>query len=198
MLCSSRPKMRSTNSTVYDSNNILNVSSDNETDYDGDEMFEYVTEGLLLTSISILGFIGNTLAIYVLLRPPFRGIFSHILTSLATFDALFLLTLPFTFGFPILSSYYKVITFSRIHSDENQMRFICNIKCNIGVNILISGIPLSTNYSYFLRTNKYISVGICSCNLVGDYRAFLCNSVTIKRSTVSKKTADTNNHPFCR
>ena len=117
MLCSSRPKMRSTNSTVYNSNNILNVSSDNETDYDGDEMFEYVTEGLLLTSISILGFIGNTLAIYVLLRPPFRGIFSHILTSLATFDACFLLTLPFTFGFPILSSYYKVITFSTIHLD---------------------------------------------------------------------------------
>ena len=101
--------MRSTNSTVYNSNNILNVSSDNETDYDGDEMFEYVTEGLLLTSISILGFVGNTLAIYVLLRPPFRGIFSHILTSLATFDACFLLTLPFTFGFPILSSYYKVM-----------------------------------------------------------------------------------------
>ena len=107
------------NLTVDNSIDILNVSSDNETDYDGDEMFEYVTEGLLLTSISILGFIGNTLAIYVLLRPPFRGIFSHILTSLATFDALFLLTLPFTFGFPILSSYYKVKTFSGIPLDEN-------------------------------------------------------------------------------
>ena len=81
----------------------------NETRYEAEELFEYVTEGWLLTCISMLGFIGNTMAIYVLLRPPFRGIFSHILTSLATFDALFLLTLPFTFGFPILSSYYKVI-----------------------------------------------------------------------------------------
>ena len=80
----------------------------NETRYEAEELFEYVTEGWLLTCISMLGFIGNTMAIYVLLRPPFRGIFSHILTSLATFDALFLLTLPFTFGFPILSSYYKV------------------------------------------------------------------------------------------
>ena len=82
--------------------------SSNATSYGQEELFEYVTEGWLLTCISILGFIGNTMAIYVLLRPPFRGIFSHILTSLATFDALFLTTLPFTFGFPILSSYYKV------------------------------------------------------------------------------------------
>ena len=84
-------------------------SINNETNYDRDETFEYVTEGVLLTSISVLGVIGNNLAIYVLLRPPFRGIFSHILTSLATFDALFLITLPFTFGLPILSSYYKVV-----------------------------------------------------------------------------------------
>ena len=88
--------------------NITNNSNENDTNYERDETFEYITEGVLLTCISILGFIGNSLAIYVLLRPPFRGIFSNILTSLATFDALFLLTLPFTFGFPILSSYYKV------------------------------------------------------------------------------------------
>ena len=77
--------------------------------YEGrDEMFEYVTEGVLLTSISVLGLIGNILAMYVLLRPSLRGTFSNILTGLASFDALFLATLPFTFGLPILSSYYKV------------------------------------------------------------------------------------------
>ena len=73
-----------------------------------DEMFEYVTEGVLLTSISVLGLIGNILAMYVLLRPSLRGTFSNILTGLASFDALFLATLPFTFGLPILSSYYRV------------------------------------------------------------------------------------------
>ena len=73
-----------------------------------DEMFEYVTEGILLTSISILGLIGNIMAMYVLLRPSLRGIFSNILTGLASFDALFLATLPFTFGLPILSNYYRV------------------------------------------------------------------------------------------
>ena len=102
--------MGSNNITLNDELGLNDThTSQNETNYDRDEIFEYVTEGVLLTSISILGFVGNNLAIFVLLRPPFRGIFSHILTSLATFDALFLITLPFTFGFPILSSYYKVI-----------------------------------------------------------------------------------------
>jgi len=72
-----------------------------------DEMFEYVTEGILLTSISILGLIGNIMAMYVLLRPSLKGIFSNILTGLASFDALFLATLPFTFGLPLLSNYYR-------------------------------------------------------------------------------------------
>ena len=93
---------------IFDQPGMHQNESSNDTSYEEEELFEYVTEGWLLTCISILGFIGNTMAIYVLLRPPFRGIFSHILTSLATFDALFLTTLPFTFGFPILSSYYKV------------------------------------------------------------------------------------------
>ena len=37
--------MTYTNLTADNSNIILNVSSDNETDYDGDEMFEYVRYG---------------------------------------------------------------------------------------------------------------------------------------------------------
>ena len=92
------------NGTTYDT--AYNNSDEDSSEHD--EMFEYVTEGVLLTSISVLGFIGNILAIYVLLRPSFRGIFSNILVGLASFDALFLATMPFTFGLPILSTYYRV------------------------------------------------------------------------------------------
>ena len=97
----------SDNLTYADYVNEYNISYE-DSNYGRDEMFEYVTEGVLLTSISVLGFIGNVLAIYVLLRPSVRGVFSKILTGLASFDALFLATAPFTFGLPILSSYYKV------------------------------------------------------------------------------------------
>ena len=103
----------------YDNMSYEDLSYEEDDFYDSmnnsyevrDEMFEYVTEGVLLTSISVLGLIGNILAMYVLLRPSLRGTFSNILTGLASFDALFLATLPFTFGLPILSSYYRVRQF---------------------------------------------------------------------------------------
>ena len=67
------------------------------------QLFEWVTEGVLLTTISAFGFFGNGLSIYVLLRPSVRGTFSNILTGLATFDALFLLLAILTFGLPVIA-----------------------------------------------------------------------------------------------
>lgn len=72
-----------------------------------DDMFEFITEGVLLTTISVLGFVGNGLSIYVLLKPSVRGVFSNILTALASFDALFLLLATVTFGLPSMSDSYK-------------------------------------------------------------------------------------------
>ena len=107
------------NTTIYENHQSLNLTEYGncsrcsaeilEESYDGqDEMFEYITEGVLLTIVSILGLIGNILSIYVLLRPSDREAFSNILASLASFDALFLASAPFTFGLPILSSFYMV------------------------------------------------------------------------------------------
>ncbi len=59
-----------------------NGSSLNDTMTDED-WFGYITEGLMLTSISTFGFIGNVLSIWVLLRSSLRGNFSYQLTSLA-------------------------------------------------------------------------------------------------------------------
>jgi hypothetical protein len=60
----------------------LNRSTDNDTMTEED-WFGYITEGLMLTSISTCGFIGNTMSIWVLLRSSLRGNFSYQLTSLA-------------------------------------------------------------------------------------------------------------------
>ena len=37
------------------------------------EFIEWITEGVLLIIISIFGFVGNALSIYVLLRPTVKG-----------------------------------------------------------------------------------------------------------------------------
>ena len=116
---SGRDEFAINNMTIYESHEGLNLTEQEnctncfnvtiDESYDGqDAMFEYVTEGVLLTLVSILGLIGNILSIYVLLRPSVRGVFSTILTGLASFDALFLAVAPFTFGLPILSSFYRV------------------------------------------------------------------------------------------
>jgi len=44
-----------------------------------DTLFEFVTEGILLTSVSLFGLVGNMVAIVVLSRPSMRGSFSTLL-----------------------------------------------------------------------------------------------------------------------
>ena len=51
-----------------------------EDPYD-DNFVQFITEGVLLIIISLLGFIGNSMSIYVLLRPTVRGSFIQILIS---------------------------------------------------------------------------------------------------------------------
>ena len=81
---------------------FLNVSDEfhSQMEKDQSQFIEIITEGVLLIIISIFGFVGNALSIYVLLRPTVKGIFSNILMGLASFDALFLICAIVTFGLP--------------------------------------------------------------------------------------------------
>jgi hypothetical protein len=76
-----------------------------------EDIFRFVTEGILLTVVSIFGLIGNSMSIIVLTRAS--GVvrqggasFSKLLRGLATFDALFLFIAIISFGFPQLSRWY--------------------------------------------------------------------------------------------
>lgn len=93
-----------------------NISNDIQfhVEKDQSQFIEFITEGVLLIIISIFGFVGNALSIYVLLRPTVKGIFSNILMGLASFDALFLLCAIVTFGLPTVSVWYKKNIFHTI------------------------------------------------------------------------------------
>ena len=78
---------------------------------DTEDIFRFVTEGILLTIISTFGLVGNCMSIIVLTRAS--GVvrqggasFSKLLRGLATFDALFLFIAIISFGFPQLSHWY--------------------------------------------------------------------------------------------
>ena len=77
-----------------------------------EDIFRFVTEGILLTAVSVFGLVGNCMSIIVLTRAS--GVvrqggasFSKLLRGLATFDALFLLIAIISFGFPQLSRWYS-------------------------------------------------------------------------------------------
>ena len=50
---------------------------------DDNNMFGFVTEGVLLTTVSAFGFVGNLLSVWILLKSSLKGNFSKQLTSLA-------------------------------------------------------------------------------------------------------------------
>jgi hypothetical protein len=76
------PSLLDNETTTDPSHSILNGSSSDDGMTDED-WFGFITEGIMLTSISICGFIGNILSVWVLLRTTLKGNFSYQLTSLA-------------------------------------------------------------------------------------------------------------------
>ena len=77
-----------------------------------DDTFRFVTEGILLTTVSVFGLVGNCMSIIVLTRASNvvrqgGASFSKLLRGLASFDALFLVIALISFGFPQLSQWYS-------------------------------------------------------------------------------------------
>ena len=71
-----------------------------------------MTEGILLTAVSVFGLVGNCMSINVLTRASNvvrqgGASFSKLLRGLASFDALFLVIALISFGFPQLSQWYS-------------------------------------------------------------------------------------------
>ena len=81
-----------------------------------EDIFKFVTEGILLTLVPLFGLIGNCMSIIVLTRASgvvrYGGAsFSKLLRGLAIFDALFLIIAIISFGFPQLSKWYYTNVF---------------------------------------------------------------------------------------
>lgn len=78
---------------------------------ENEEMFDFITEGVLLTTVSVIGLIGNLMAFHVMIRKSTRDSFSNNLRGLSVFDAGFLLLAILTLGLQRLSSEYKSTIF---------------------------------------------------------------------------------------
>ena len=68
-------------------------------------LFDFAIPGILLTTVGLLGLIGNTLSIVVLSRPQMRQSINCILIGLAIFDIIVIVTSILIFGLPHIHDY---------------------------------------------------------------------------------------------
>ena len=72
---------------------ILGKEANN--DVGGEEVndfFELIVPGVLLSIVGILGLVGNLISIFILSRPQMKGSTNCILTGLASYDSILILT----------------------------------------------------------------------------------------------------------
>ncbi|XP_014284854.1 FMRFamide receptor [Halyomorpha halys] len=68
-------------------------------------LFEFITNGVLLNLVGILGIMGNIISMVILSRPQMRSSINYLLTGLARCDTVLILTSMFLFGLPALYKY---------------------------------------------------------------------------------------------
>ena len=56
------------------------------------DFFELIVPGVLLSIVGILGLVGNLISIFILSRPQMKGSTNCILTGLASYDSILILT----------------------------------------------------------------------------------------------------------
>ena len=55
-------------------------------------LYELIVAGILLSCVGVLGLVGNLISIFILTRPQMKGSTNCILTGLATYDSILILT----------------------------------------------------------------------------------------------------------
>lgn len=73
--------------------------------------YQYWFDGVLVSVIAVVGFVGNLLAIIVLSRPKLRDVFHQLLLALACFDILYIVCGSFNYTFRAFHASSDVFTY---------------------------------------------------------------------------------------
>jgi hypothetical protein len=91
------------NNTNLDLRGVLYAESDDE-----DKrkiLYEFVTNGVLLNVIGILGIFGNIISMIILSRPQMKSSINYLLIGLARCDTVLIITSVLLFGIPAIYKY---------------------------------------------------------------------------------------------
>ncbi|TRY78111.1 hypothetical protein TCAL_09473 [Tigriopus californicus] len=93
--------------TVNRSLEVVPMDQEDQANMGEDQIFTYVTEGIILSCVCIFGMVGNFLSLIVMLKSSARAAFSNHLRGLAIFDTFFLFMALLNMGLPKLWPWYR-------------------------------------------------------------------------------------------
>lgn len=72
---------------------------------DAQVLFQFLTEGIVLNVVGLLGLIGNIISMIILSRPQMRSSINYLLIGLARCDTVLIITSILLFGLPAINTY---------------------------------------------------------------------------------------------
>lgn len=118
------------NNNTVDLDDVLYEESNEEGK--GKILYEFVTNGVLLNAIGILGIFGNIISMIILSRPQMRCSINYLLIGLATCDTVLIITSVLLFGIPAIYKYtgYLYVYYFKVSLDNNvQMLGVAEFSC---------------------------------------------------------------------
>lgn len=89
-------------------------------------LYEFVTNGVLLNVIGILGIFGNIISMIILSRPQMKSSINYLLIGLARCDTVLIITSVLLFGIPAIFKYtgYLFIYYFKVRLSKS-LQILC-------------------------------------------------------------------------
>lgn len=120
-------------------NSSLDLHEESNDEGEREILYEFVTNGVLLNAIGILGIFGNIISMIILSRPQMRSSINYLLIGLATCDTVLIITSVLLFGIPAIYQYtgYLSVYFFKVSLGNNvQMLGVAEFRAN---KVLVQG-----------------------------------------------------------
>lgn len=91
--------------------NVTKPKDDYDSEYPPEDQeaifFEFITNGIMLNVVGVMGIFGNIISMIILSRPQMKSSINYLLIGLARCDTVLILTSVFLFGLPAIYQYTK-------------------------------------------------------------------------------------------
>lgn len=97
-------------------------------------LYEFVTNGVLLNVIGILGIFGNIISMIILSRPQMKSSINYLLIGLARCDTVLIITSVLLFGIPAIFKYtgYLFIYYFKVRLSKSlQILFVAGFRLTV-------------------------------------------------------------------